>query len=205
MDDYVGLIVNQKQRRVEDLQGPEIEVNSGNEISDSFAETPSGTECNDLFAGTPTGNERNESFAETPSTETSAGNLLDNPNLSSEGPFIPKFDIGLFVNKSAISDADKYQLLKEPWTPDHKHEFPKKKEGQQYRSFNRKSLFQPDGKLHEWLSYSHIMDGAFCRVCVLCLVNKESVGNGGNNEAGILVMQPMTLWKVSVLIIPKSM
>ena len=73
-------------------------------------------------------------------------------------------DVARYVQNSVhISDAEKYQLLTDPFKSGANYKFPKRDNGRafQYR-FQYRWL-----ELHPWLAYSKQENGGFCIPCVL--------------------------------------
>ena len=69
-------------------------------------------------------------------------------------------DVARYVQSSVhISDAEKYQLLTDPFKPGANYKFPKRDNG---RAFQYRWL-----ELHPWLAYSKQENGGFCIPCVL--------------------------------------
>ena len=92
-------------------------------------------------------------------------------------------DIGLLdLDASALSDADKYDILCNVWKPGPDYCFPKNSLG---RRFQHKWLDQ-----FSWLAYSDLLDGAFCLNCVLF------GGESGHNAGKLLYLfkAPFSNW-----------
>lgn len=84
-------------------------------------------------------------------------------------------DIGHYCSIGAtISATKRLTIVKNVWRPDTNYVFPKVFDGKQNRRFNRKFL---DDSKYQWLAYSHLKSGLFCRGCVLFLVNRDSMAN----------------------------
>lgn len=98
-------------------------------------------------------------------------------------------DLGLYINKTAsLTDVQKYQLLQNPWQPPVGFEFPYVVHKKQRRYFNAQWLTR-----YSWLSFSNVLQGAFCRVCVLFA--PEFAGKGGHQRVEQFVNKPCTNWK----------
>ncbi|XP_025424947.1 zinc finger MYM-type protein 1-like [Sipha flava] len=116
-----------------------------------------------------------------------AKNASPETNVSVSLPeIVHQHDIGLYVNKPATETIDLFpglQIL--IWTPPENYKFPV--------SEKRNLKFQRSWLLkYKWLTYSAIMNGVFCKYCVLF-----SVGGGGigHQTLGLLVKNPFTNWK----------
>ena len=95
-------------------------------------------------------------------------------------------DIGLHYQKSAtLTDAERYDLLKNHWKPDKSFEFPCSQEGSSKRKFNFNLLTR-----FPWLAYSKFVDGCFCVPCLL--FGMRSGHNSG--KLSKLFTEPLTLW-----------
>ena len=69
-------------------------------------------------------------------------------------------DVARYVQSSLpISDAEKYQLLTDPFKPGANYKFPKRDNGRAFQ--------YPWLELHYWLVYSKQENGGFCIPCVL--------------------------------------
>lgn len=78
-------------------------------------------------------------------------------------PIHSKYDIGLYVKlTTAISDEDKIYIIQSVWTPDAKYNFPTTDHSKFKRTFQFKWL-----EVFQWLAYSKIKEGGFCKFCVL--------------------------------------
>ena len=96
-------------------------------------------------------------------------------------------DIGNHYNlASAMSDSRKYHLLCTVWRPSTSFKFPPNPSG---RRFQIKWLDE-----FEWLTYSSLLDGAFCLNCVL--FGGESSHNA--SKLSCLFKQPFRSWAVTV-------
>ena len=74
-----------------------------------------------------------------------------------------KYDIGTFyLNADTSSDEQKYDYLSNVWQPDCSFKFP-------FRILcNKNKKFLPTWlQKFSWLTYSRVLDGAFCFSCVL--------------------------------------
>ena len=113
-------------------------------------------------------------------------------------------DIGSIVHSSMTSDegshavgaltpGEKYTLLTEHYKSSHMFKFPKVFHSGCNRSFpkvfhsgcNRSFQYKGLDK-YPWLIYSKILDGGFCKYCVLFAQNRKSLG--------FLVNKPFTTW-----------
>ena len=98
-------------------------------------------------------------------------------------------DLGLHVNKiAALTDVQRYQFLQNPWRPPVGFEFPYVVHKNQRRYFNAQWLNR-----YSWLSFSNVLQGALCRVCVLFA--PEFAGKGGHQRVEQFVNKPCTNWK----------
>ena len=76
---------------------------------------------------------------------------------------ICKYDIGFYYEKSnSLSDSEKLELLERTWRPEANFSFPTTEQSGKKRKFNIIWLSK-----HPWLAYSKLLDGAFCKLCVL--------------------------------------
>jgi hypothetical protein len=72
-------------------------------------------------------------------------------------------DIGLAVDERHKLSCDKlFEFLTSTWVPEHAYQFPVGVEGNQTRKFQRQWLVD-----YDWLAYSKLKEGAFCKYCVL--------------------------------------
>lgn len=71
------------------------------------------------------------------------------------------YNIDLCINKR-ITDEEKFLYLKNTWTPTVGYAFPIHKYGNKNRQFQLDWL-----KRFQWLSYSQLKNGEFCKLCVL--------------------------------------
>ncbi|KAL5232997.1 hypothetical protein ACI65C_000407 [Semiaphis heraclei] len=99
----------------------------------------------------------------------------------------PNNDIGFIVDKVVLTDADKKLVLSNLWVPDNFYKFPllekNKKRG---LWFQHKWL-----KEFNWLAYSNVKNGTFCKYCVLFARN----GGIESQPLGNLVTVAFTNWK----------
>ena len=77
-------------------------------------------------------------------------------------------DIGTYMNKESHDKEEVYKFLTGVWRPDKRFLFPKKDEYGKKRAFNYEWL-----QKYPWLSYSALMDGAYCLPCVLFTKEKN--------------------------------
>ena len=80
-----------------------------------------------------------------------------------------------------LTSGEKYTLLTEPYKPDHAYKFPTVYNSGCNRSFQYKWLDK-----YPWLIYSRILNGGFCKYCVLFVKNRDKLG--------VLVNKPFTSW-----------
>lgn len=104
-----------------------------------------------------------------------------------------EYDIGFAVEKNSNVKIRKeisqlYNYLCKTWTPNKKYVFPvtKDKNGHS-RSFRIEWIDK-----YNWLAYSHLSKGAFCKVCVLF---GPKVGGIGGQRLGILKETPLIKYK----------
>ncbi|XP_050066479.1 zinc finger MYM-type protein 1-like [Aphis gossypii] len=104
-----------------------------------------------------------------------------------------EYDIGFAVEKDSNVKIRKeisqlYNYLCKTWTPNKKYVFPvtKDKNGHS-RSFRIEWINK-----YNWLAYSHLSKGAFCKVCVLF---GPKVGGIGGQRLGILKETPLIKYK----------
>ena len=72
--------------------------------------------------------------------------------------------------------------MKKVWMPDENYKFPKNGKGNTFQ----RSWFS----LHPWLAYSHAVEGAYCKMCVLF----GQATSERNSVTGQLVSQPYLNW-----------
>ncbi|XP_060881728.1 52 kDa repressor of the inhibitor of the protein kinase-like [Metopolophium dirhodum] len=95
-------------------------------------------------------------------------------------------DISLFVNRR-LSDADKFTALKNVWLPLTTFEFPlNQKNKKRGLKFQYKWLLQ-----FNWLVYSKIKNGAYCKFCVVF----AKCGGIRNQPLNKLVLEAFDAWK----------
>lgn len=75
------------------------------------------------------------------------------------------FDIGLAVNKTS-TDNEKYHYIKNTWIPDKNYKFPFSEHNKNQKVV-RRYLSHAQLEKYNWLSFSHEMQGIFCKFCVL--------------------------------------
>lgn len=81
------------------------------------------------------------------------------------------YDIGLCIDKH-LTDEEKLLYLKDTWNPTVGFAFPIYKYGNQNRQFQLAWL-----RRFQWLSYSQLENGGFCKFCVLFTPNILSTGS----------------------------
>ena len=102
---------------------------------------------------------------------------------SLSGLDIHEWDIGNhYQNTSVLSDAQKFELLCNPWKPEHNYQFPLNSSRRKFRYAWLDS--------YPWLVYSRVLDGAFCVNCVL--FGGESCHNSSKLES--LFRTPFHSW-----------
>lgn len=99
-------------------------------------------------------------------------------------------DIGIYVGCSTLPEDTKERVYTSTWTPCSKHDFEVSvsKDGKR-RKFQLNWL-----QRFQWLAYSDVQKGAFCKVCVLFSM-KSGTGKGSHETARSLVTSPFTKWK----------
>ena len=108
-------------------------------------------------------------------------------SVSEEIRIYNKNDVGLFVGKDNLTDAEMYVLLTEPWVPPNKYRFPQVNVHRKMRSVCQHSWLST----YSWLSYSLVLQGVICRYCVL-FNRKWSSNDKAKNPLGQLVLKPLT-------------
>eukprot|EP00102_Acyrthosiphon_pisum_P023824 XP_016661034.1 PREDICTED: uncharacterized protein LOC107884085 [Acyrthosiphon pisum] len=95
-------------------------------------------------------------------------------------------DVGLFINCN-LKDAEKNLILTNLWVPEVTYKFPlvEKNKTRNLR-FQHRWL-----QLYEWLAYSEIKQGGFCKVCVVF----SKIGGIGGQKLCVLVLKPMNSFK----------
>lgn len=81
------------------------------------------------------------------------------------------YDIGEAVGH-VLNDYNKLNYLQETWTPSSNYSFPVNVEGKQTRRFRSEWLTQ-----YNWLAYSEILCGGFCKMCVLFAPDGAGAGS----------------------------
>lgn len=84
--------------------------------------------------------------------------------------FVSDLDIGHAVEAN-LEPNKRYQFLKNAWKPPVNYEFPTRCEKKHNRKFQRDWLSK-----YEWLSYSKLKEGGFCKYCVLFAPSGGGVG-----------------------------
>ena len=93
-------------------------------------------------------------------------------------------DIGTYKGKEHDKE-EIYKMLTDVWKPDKLYKFPRKEEYGKKRSFKYEWL-----QIYPWLSYSAVMDGAFCLPCVLF----ASAVKKGGLKLDRLLYNPICTW-----------
>lgn len=96
-----------------------------------------------------------------------------------------------------LDNYQKVERLKSLWVPPKNYTFPADQKCN--RRFQRKWLDD-----FEWLAYSKIKNGSFCKYCVL-FYDSDSVGKGSHQKLGRLVMEPCKNLKDSLEIFREHM
>ncbi|CAH1102303.1 unnamed protein product [Psylliodes chrysocephalus] len=129
-----------------------------------------------------------------PLQKTSEGNRLEceaSSSMTSQNNQVhDKYDIANFVHKQ-VDDETKLQLVERFWTPPKNFVFPLEKQGQHQRKFNTVWLTK-----YNWLTYSKIEDGAYCKYCVL--FSSSFAGHNTSQILGALVKEPFRGWKKAI-------
>lgn len=99
-------------------------------------------------------------------------------------------DIGTYATPEITNIPKDVQLalLKEAWIPPENYKFPLSVEGKRTRKFNHHWL-----KQFSWLAYSKMMEGAYCRLCVVFANRHPACGTVGS-----LVVKPQKRYKDAV-------
>ena len=103
---------------------------------------------------------------------------------SASSPVSYANDIGNFI-KGNLTDDKRLYLLDNIWRPDELFKFPAS--GQRNLKFQFSWLHR-----WNWLAYSKLLDGAFCKYCVLFSLN---YGGVGSQPLGKLLKIPFSNWK----------
>ncbi|KAL4082892.1 hypothetical protein QTP88_029546 [Uroleucon formosanum] len=107
------------------------------------------------------------------------------------------YDIGLCIDKQ-LTNEEKFVYLKNTWTPAVGYAFPIYKYGNQNRQFQLDWL-----RRFQWLSYSQLKNGGFCKFCILFAPNNlctgskniELLSSHGNNKYHLLSAEKLKLIK----------
>jgi hypothetical protein len=101
-------------------------------------------------------------------------------SFDASAPITDDVDIGLAVGKRHQLNRDKlFKFLKCTWVPGSAYQFPGVNEGNQMRKFQHQWLVD-----YDWLAYSAIKTGAFCKYCVL--FTGDGVGATRANQVQLL-------------------
>ena len=119
-------------------------------------------------------------------TLNSDGINIEKSNITKDATFCR--NIGQYVNTPNMTTELCSSLLQELWVPENSYVFP--------ATGKRKLWFQ----LHwlrcwNWLAYSKIKDGAFCKYCVLF---SSLSGGVGHQPLGKLVANSFNIWKNAI-------
>lgn len=96
------------------------------------------------------------------------------------------FDITAYIGKH-MSNNEKLEAIKTIWTPGKNHNFPITLHGNKNLKFQLSWLNK-----WNWIAYSSLVDGAYCKYCVLFGIKK---GGKGGQLLGQLCNQPFKNWK----------
>ncbi|KAH9367686.1 hypothetical protein HPB48_012802 [Haemaphysalis longicornis] len=99
-------------------------------------------------------------------------------------------DIGIYVGCPTLPEDTKECVYTSMWTPRSRHDFEVSvsKDGKRLKfQLNWLQRFQ-------WLAYSCVQKGAFCKVCVLFSI-KTGTGKGSHETAQSLIISPFLKWK----------
>jgi hypothetical protein len=96
-------------------------------------------------------------------------------------------DIGNYVNKSAFTDQEKYNILCNVWKPPPEYQFPINANGRRFR-YEWLRIFP-------WLAYSEKLVGALCINCVL--FGPESIGTHNSSKLQRLYKLPLNNWSIA--------
>jgi len=99
------------------------------------------------------------------------------------------FDINIYVGKK-LNDAEKIKYLENIWIPGKTFSFPSTEHGKKLLKFQYSWL-----EKWNWLAYSKVKDGAYCKYCVLF---SQSKGGKGNQPLGQLCTEAFNKWKHAV-------
>lgn len=113
------------------------------------------------------------------STSTNDSNKTEDNNHSI-------FDITAYIGKH-MSNNEKLEALKTIWTPGKNHNFPITLHGNKNLKFQLSWLNK-----WNWIAYSSLVDGVYCKYCVLFGIKK---GGKGGQLLGQLCNQPFKNWK----------
>lgn len=100
-------------------------------------------------------------------------------------------DIGLYVGKD-VDDYIKWNLLSNPWKPNHNYSFPYSlKRNNKTGSYEKRHANLNQLNSYEWVVFSHDKKGFFCKYCPFFV----SSGEGGRHRSTRLqklVIEPLT-------------
>ncbi|KAL4126532.1 hypothetical protein QTP88_010753 [Uroleucon formosanum] len=99
-------------------------------------------------------------------------------------------DVACFLSNHKLKQSEIAKCLKLAWVPPPNFAFPEKIEGKQKRKFQYKYL-----TTFSWLAYSHLKEGAYCKLCILFAF---SGGGIENQRLGKLVTEPMVKFKDAI-------
>ncbi|CAH1119753.1 unnamed protein product [Phaedon cochleariae] len=83
------------------------------------------------------------------------------------------FDIGVVKESSEITEFQKYKFLKESWYPPGNYQFPFSEHNKNNKIVKRYLSFK-HLNTYEWVTYSHLKRGLFCKYCVIFSKPKDS-------------------------------
>lgn len=118
-----------------------------------------------------------------------------------------KNDVGLFIQRNSISDEDKYlvriiilyhklynyinknlfSILTNVWVPPSNYKFPISEKNKKHSLRFQYKWFTE----YNWLSYSELKNGAFCKHCV----NFAKTGGINSQPLGQLIIKALNEWK----------
>lgn len=99
----------------------------------------------------------------------------------------------MFVNKADIAEDIRERVYSTVWMPPPSYKFEiSVAKNDKRRTFQFHWLQQ-----YEWLAFSHVRKGAFCKTCVL-FCRKSGMGVGSHQSCRNLITVPFTKWKDAI-------
>ncbi|KAL3108332.1 hypothetical protein niasHT_014481 [Heterodera trifolii] len=98
-------------------------------------------------------------------------------------------DIGLFIDKKSLDEAEK-EIILNCWTPPKHYKCPMVVQNKQTRNFRLEWLTE-----FPLMAFSHVELGIFCKVCVAFSAGRLQRGKGAHEKLGRFVVEPFRNFK----------